>query len=55
MVEGGLVSGVERKGDVVEMGSYGGVLGEVEGWEWGGELMWFEKVGCVGRWRWYVE
>ena len=36
--------GVEGNGDIVDMGRYGGLFGDVEGWEWGGEMIWFDKL-----------
>ncbi|RZL09784.1 MAG: alpha-L-arabinofuranosidase, partial [Hymenobacter sp.] len=50
-----LLSGLERKADVVGMASYAPLFANVDAWQWTPDLIWFDNLNSYGSPSYYVQ
>lgn len=55
MSEAAFMTGLERNADLVEMSSYAPLFGQVEGWQWTPNLIWFDNLRSYGTPNYYVQ
>jgi alpha-N-arabinofuranosidase len=55
MSEAAFMTGLERNADVVQMTSYAPLFGQVEGWQWTPNMIWFDNLRSYGTPNYYVQ
>ena len=55
MSEAAFMTGLERNADVVRMSSYAPLFGQVDGWQWTPNLIWFDNLRSYGTPNYYVQ
>lgn len=55
MSEAAFMTGLERNADVVRMSSYAPLFGQVEGWQWTPNMIWFDNLRSFGTPNYYVQ
>jgi alpha-L-arabinofuranosidase len=53
--EAAFMTGLERNADVVVMTSYAPLFGQLDGWQWTPNLIWFDNVDVYGTANYYVQ
>jgi alpha-N-arabinofuranosidase len=53
--EAAFMTGLERNGDVVQMGSYAPLLAHVNAWQWKPDAIWFDNLHSYGTPDYYVQ
>jgi alpha-N-arabinofuranosidase len=55
MSEAAFMTGLERNADVVRMSSYAPLFGQVDGWQWTPNMIWFDNLRSYGTPNYYVQ
>jgi alpha-N-arabinofuranosidase len=53
--EAAFMTGLERNADLVVMSCYAPLFGQLDGWQWTPNLMWFDNLGVFGTANYYVQ
>jgi alpha-N-arabinofuranosidase len=53
--EAAFMTGLERNGDVVQMGSYAPLMAHVNAWQWKPDAIWFDNLHSYGTPDYYVQ
>jgi alpha-N-arabinofuranosidase len=55
LAEAAFMTGLERNADLVVMSSYAPLFGNVDGWQWTPNLIWFDNLRVFGTPNYYVQ
>jgi alpha-N-arabinofuranosidase len=53
--EAAFMTGLERNADLVVMSCYAPLFGQLDGWQWTPNLIWFDNLGVFGTPNYYVQ
>ncbi len=53
--EAAFMTGLERNGDVVRLGSYASLLANADAWQWTPDAIWFDSLRAYGTPSYYVQ
>jgi alpha-N-arabinofuranosidase len=55
LAEAAFMTGLERNADLVVMSCYAPLFGQVDGWQWTPDLIWFDNLRVFGTPNYYVQ